>query len=248
MSEKAILIKRLTEKIEKTNRYWQMTASDFYPRELLLDAMKEINDLDNYTYLWGGYEEANRLQAIFSMEALTLVDDTPLRLLYLRGKKEFLKATHRDYLGALMSLGIKREKFGDIIVCEDGADIILDESIEKYLLASQLSVKKVPLTVTKGEFRTWKKPIPKFKAINLQLNSLRLDSLVAKVFNLSRTDGVKLIEREQVMVNYQVETKLSRTFYLDDVISVRGYGKFKIGEEMGRTRKDKIRLTVYRYL
>ena len=239
MTEKEILVRRLTEKIEKSNRYWQMTASDFYPRELLLEAMNEVSNLDNHSYLWGGYEEANRLKAIFSMEALTLVDDTPLSLLYLKGKKEFLKATHRDYLGALMSLGIKREKFGDII---------LDESIEDYVLSSELTVRKVPLTVTKGEFSTWEKPTPKFKVINLQLSSLRLDSLVAKVFHLSRADGAKLIEKEQVMVNYQVETKSSRTFYLDDVVSVRGYGKFKIGEEVGYTRKDKIRLTVYQYI
>lgn len=248
MTEKEILVRRLTEKIEKTNRYWQTTASDFYPRELLLEAMNEVSNLDNHTYLWGGYEEANRLKAIFSMEALTLIDDTPLCLLYLRGKKEFLKATHRDYLGVLMSLGIKREKFGDIIVYDDGADIILDESIEDYVLSSPLSVKKVPLTVTKGEFSTWEKPTPKFKVLNLQLTSLRLDSVVAKVFHLSRADGAKLIEKEQVMVNYQVETKPSRTFYLDDVVSVRGYGKFKIGEGAGYTRKDKIRLTVYQYI
>lgn len=102
--------------------------------------------------------------------------------------------------------------------------------------------------MAKGEFSTWEKPTLKFKVLHLQLSSLRLDSLVAKVFNLSRTDGARLIEKEQVMVNYQVETKLSQTFYLDDVVSVRGYGKFKIGEETGHTRKDKIRLTVYQYI
>ena len=60
MTEKEILVRRLTEKIEKTNRYWQTTASDFYPRELLFEAMNEVSNLDNHSYLWGGYEEANR--------------------------------------------------------------------------------------------------------------------------------------------------------------------------------------------
>ncbi len=160
-------------------------------------------------------------------------------------EEEYDKYTHRNYLGALMKLGIKREKIGDIIVRSDGADIIVNKDITKFLLinlsdlirfkkakVSQINlqdIKNVP--VEKEEFE-------------ITIPSMRLDNIVSELAKCSRTKAVEIILSERVFINYETVTKVSKEVKENDKITIRGKGKFEVIEIMGNTRKNRIILKV----
>lgn len=247
MDNEKELLKRLTEKAQKASRYWQVEMSDFYAREILIPLLDVLSHEDATCTLWGGYQEAERVRLVFSMEDFEMVAQDTMMLLALRGNKNFLKASHRDYLGALMSLGLKREKFGDIIVRDDGADVILDKRAADFLLSSEIKIRRMPMKVSLLSWENWQAPMPNLEKIELQLASERLDGMVAKAFHLSRTLSTELIKKEAVFLNYKVVTNASLSLKAGDIVSVRGKGKFKVGEIQGLSKKGKLKQVIYLY-
>lgn len=247
MENEKELLKRLIEKAEKSARYWQVEASDFYAREVLTPLLGLLSHVDSNYKLWGGYEEAERVRVIFSMEAPEESFEEAMVLFSLRGNKAYLTANHRDYLGALMSFGIKREKFGDILVREDGADVILDKMAADYILGSPVKIKRVPMALEIIDWKTWEAPKPNLERVSLQVASERLDSIVSKAFNLSRAISSELVKKEAILVNHKPTNNASLALKEGDIISVRGKGKFKVGEVEGLSKKGKLRQVIYLY-
>ncbi len=155
------------------------------------------------------------------------------------------KYVHRNYLGALMKLGIKREKIGDIVVKEDGADIILSKDITKFVLINLgelIRFKKAQITQIKlQEIRI---NVVVKEVFQITIPSMRLDNIVSELINSSRSKAVELILNEKVFINYEAITKTSKEVKENDKITIRGKGKFEILEIMGSTRKNKIILKV----
>lgn len=241
------LLKRLTEKAKKSARYWQTESSDFYAREVLTPLLGLLSHVDTNVYLWGGYEGAERVRLIFSVTEADVIKDDSMALLSLRGNKTFLKATHRDYLGALMSFGIKREKFGDIIVREDGADVILDKTAAEYLLGSEIKIRRMPMKLEQLSWEAWETPLPKLEHLALQVSSERIDGVLAKVFHLSRGLSQELIKKEAVLLNYKIVASPTLALKEGDIVSVKGKGKFKVGPVEGLTKKGKLKQVIYLY-
>lgn len=159
------------------------------------------------------------------------------------------KYSHRDYLSGIMKLGIKREKIGDIIVFEDGADIIVKSDVCEYVFQNL----KTLLRFSKAKFEVvdlekLRKPQIKKELKRITVSSLRIDNIVPEIANCSRSDAANLIKEQRVFVNYENELRNSRLVKVDDVIVIRGKGKYKITNIEGETKKGKIALNIEHYI
>ena len=156
---------------------------------------------------------------------------------------------HKDYLSGIMKLGIKREKIGDILVFEDGADIVVSSDICDYVLNNL----KQLIRFSKSEIeelnvKEIRKPNIKTEEIRITVAAMRLDCIISELAHCSRTTVVKIIEEQRVFVNSINETKNSKMINVNDVIVIRGKGKFVIENIYGETKKGKIIVIVEHYV
>ena len=148
-----------------------------------------------------------------------------------------------------MKLGIKREKIGDILVFEDGSDIVCCNEISKYILNSLPQLKRFSKSkIEKLNITNIRKPEIKKEQKRITVSSLRIDNIISEIVNCSRNESSKILEDQRVMVNYEVETKNSKIIKEDDIIVIRGKGKFRIFEILGETKKGKIAINVEHYI
>lgn len=154
--------------------------------------------------------------------------------------------SHRDFLGAVMNLGIERSMIGDIIIREGTAYMYVLKKISAYLAENLNMVRRTPVTseVFPGLEEV---PEPEFEEICGSVNSLRLDAVVALCGRLSRNRAVELVEGELVFINGQPVTQASRILKEGDVLSVRGLGKFLYSQAGGQTKKGRTFITMLKY-
>ena len=225
-------------------------------------------------FFYGGYSDAERRLLVFLPEyteieevipvsgadavqqnglaaedtALVVPEDCPLAVLKVRTSKGSRKLTHRDYLGSLLSLGIKREMTGDIIVYENGADIIILKEIADFLLMNYEKAGRTSLNLEIAD-------ISKLDVGNINIEeksdtvaSLRLDGLVSSVFGLSRGKAQEAIKAGLVFVNSAAAMKPDMQLEEGDKLVLRGRGKAVLREIAGRTRKDRIYIKFDKYI
>lgn len=162
-----------------------------------------------------------------------------------------LKGTyaHKDYLSGIMKLGIKREKIGDILVFEDGADIAVSNEICKYILNNLGQLTRFgKAKIEERNISEIRNPEIKKETKRITVPSLRLDSVVSELANCSRTMASEIIAGQRVYVNYENETRNSALIEVNDILVIRGKGKFCINSIEGETKKGKIAVIVEHYI
>lgn len=154
--------------------------------------------------------------------------------------------SHRDILGTIFSLGIDIDLIGDIFV-EDGYFYYTNLTKMNKLLENDLvMIKNYPVKLVKvDEIKLMKNH---FEDIKVLTSSMRIDTIVSKIINSSRGNADNIIKEGKVLLNYE-EVK-SNSIYLknDDILSIRKYGKYKIGEKEGLTKKNNIVLKIIKYI
>lgn len=146
---------------------------------------------------------------------------------------------HRDYLGALMNLGIERATLGDIVIIGKHAFLFCTEKMSSYIIEE---LDKVRHTSVRCEIA---KEIPKSTVTRLerktfQVSAARADSIIAKLYNLSRSESVNLFRAKKVFVNGRLNENNSGQLKTGDQVSVRGFGRFAFVGVSGETRKGKL--------
>ena len=157
------------------------------------------------------------------------------------------KLAHKDFLGTLMSFGIKREVVGDILVEEGKAVLFLHSDILKYVLAQFEKIGGVGVEVFEGIIGE----LPQahsFKEITTTIASARLDCTVSALLNVSREKSASLIISSKVILSYAECNSLSENVRAGDTLSIRGYGKYKIDEITAKTKKGRIVLKAQKYI
>ena len=163
-------------------------------------------------------------------------------------KANYCKYSHRDYLGGLIKLGISRDKIGDILVFEDGADIIVSSDIVNFLLTNLSSLIRFQKSeITKENLNSIRIMETKKEEIQIIIPSLRLDSIVSELAHTSRSKACSIIESENVFVNYICITKTNYLLKEQDTITIRRNGKYNIIDILGNTKKGNIILKLQKY-
>ncbi len=260
MTDRENLISHVLDLKEKSATESVITASGFLSLEEQSRIIKteKVNNKYVDTFYYGGYDEAERKTAIFipvfysvDSDALTEFllenDSNPLQVLSVK-KDRFSELTHRDYLGALMGLGIKREVIGDIIINGDDCYIICLKSIAKFIIQNLNQAGRGQLTVTEGSFDDLKLKKSKTETVFVSVASLRLDCLVASAFKLSRNNAVSAINQGVVYVNSEQILKPDYALNEGDKLVLRGKGKVIIDEIIRENKKGRLHLNLKRYL
>ncbi len=194
---------------------------------------------------WGGYEAAER-QVLGCFP--DWMEDRPFPITPITfsfRKSDLLR--HKDFLGSLMALGIKRETVGDILIEKGRAVIFVLDDIADYILSEVSKIGRTGVTVTVG----FEKPLPQrneLKQFTETLASLRLDCVVSAVAGISRSSAVEKIDNGFVAINSVIVQKSTKIVSDGDIITVRGSGKFIIEASADRTKKDRIILKYKKYV
>ena len=157
------------------------------------------------------------------------------------------KLTHRDYLGALMNLGIERNTVGDIMQKEKCAYLFCLEKVAGYIVENLTQIKHTSVKCRCLEEMP-EAVKPQRETVKLVAASMRLDVIVAKLYHLSRSQSLDLFREKKVFVNGRQMENNSGTLKEQDLVSVRGYGKFVCDGISGQTRKGNLNVRISRYI
>lgn len=254
--EDKICLSQVLDKIEFSKTREKIEYTDFldmYQVSLVENFLRKIN-IKTYQ-LYGGYEEAERKVLFVYPEKY---DDKMLEKNYDKilkivrvtlPEEEKGQYSHRNYLGGIVKLGLKREKVGDIIVQEQGADIITLEEFSGILKQELPSLTRFENSkINVEEIQNLQKREVKVEQVKIIVPSLRLDNFVSDLARTSRSKAVQIMEQERVFVNGQNEKKASKQVKLGDIITIRGKGRFVIKEFDGTTRSGRTVVVVQKYV
>lgn len=254
--EDKICLAQVLDKIEiskKTNKIQYTDFLDMYQISLVQNFLRKIQITN--CKLYGGYEEAERKIVIIYPENYTesMIEKNYNKMLKIvriqLPEEEKGKYTHRNYLGGIIKLGMKREKVGDILVSEDGADILVkEETVEtlKQELGTLTRFENAKIEIV--ELQELREQEIKVEEMNIIVPSLRLDNFVSDLARTSRNKAVQIIDSERVFINGQNETKASKQVKLGDVITIRGKGRFVVKEFGGNTRSGRTVVKIEKYV
>lgn len=155
---------------------------------------------------------------------------------------------HRDYLGAILGLGIERDRIGDIAVIGDTAYVFCMQSVLQLILSELDKVGSCGVKPAEIALDEVPAPEKKVNIMNFTVKSLRLDAVAGDIFGISRTQAAELVKLGAVSLNYNVCIKPDAPVTEGAVISIRGKGKGCITEVGGKSRKDRIFIKAERYL
>ncbi len=248
--EEVMLQKRLIELSRTAFQRGVVTFSDF----LNLNELNILHTIPKHelytTYIsFGGYDYSERQMVAFLPDALCYKYEYPISVLKISPlQKKFSEVlSHRDYLGAILNLGIERSKMGDILIEEDCAIVFIHDSLEDFMLREVCRIRHTSVSVTAIDMQQFDYR-PKTQEIKGTVSSLRLDSLLALAFSSSRSKLVAYIEGGKVFVNGKLITSNGYQIKANDIVSVRGLGRFRYVETLSETKKGRYFVTLELYI
>ena len=198
---------------------------------------------------WGN-NYAERKIAIFSPMEIYYQEEIPVSIIKIAPKnsKYADNLTHRDYLGAILNLGIVRSKIGDIFIKDNIAYIYCMSDIAEYICENLTKVKH---TFIDNEVLPVDNSVdikPTLKNITGTISNVRLDSVISTAFNMSRNSIIAYIENGKVFVNGKLITSNGYSIKENDIISVRGLGRFVFNRVLKETKKGRNLISIDLYV
>ncbi|WP_353990224.1 YlmH/Sll1252 family protein [Pediococcus argentinicus] len=213
------------------------------PREIyILETL--VNRVDTLKMdSFGGYQGAELQRAlIYPDYFISQPEDFEITTFDIVYPIKFAELQHRQVLGTLANLGIERNTFGDIISNEDAWQFFVTKDLADFFSSEVTRIGKIKVKLVEAEnvvipTDDWETEVTTFA-------SKRLDAIVAGIFNLSRHHAKELIEAKKVRLNWEVIEKSDAELEVNDILSVRGYGRIQISALQGETKKGKLRMEV----
>ena len=239
------LIKRFEDLRERCERTCSVTNSLFLTlaEQYALEKWA-AHTADCRMVLRGGVEGTERNAAFFLpfyMEEEDFDESEYIRCV--RISAGFGQPGHRDYMGAVLGLGIKREWLGDIMVEGGEAYIFCLGTVAEHLLASLDKVGRFGVRTKEIVLSEAPRPKIEVKEVTFSVMSLRLDAVAAGMFNLSRTTAAAMVSAGEVSLNYSECLRPDAQIKPGDIISVRGHGKATLASIGGQSRKGRTFVT-----
>jgi len=259
--EDKIVLANVKEKGERCADGYMLTNTVFLdPRQRsLAEKMLKTEPCGVKWLSYGGFEDAERrilmcfpeyMEEYAKEETVSTLDaeDNPLAVIRASLAKGSPKLSHRDYLGSLLGLGIKRETMGDILVRPDGADIIVLKELADFILMNYGKAGRASVSLEQASITDLKLPEIQKKEIRDSVASMRLDNVASSAFGISRSKACEAITRGIVFVNNSLCDKIDKQINEGDKIVMRGKGKAVIKEIGGKSRKDRTYIVIERYV
>ena len=242
--ESEILIARICDTFDISQRTNKPKFFGFLSQDEAALAKKTLEKRNASFALWGGFDGAQRVMLCCLPDWCTAADFPILAVTFNYRTADTLR--HRDFLGALMSLGITRESVGDILLQDGRAVVFLKSEILPFVLSNVSKIGRVGVTAKEG----FCEPLPESDRLisaSLTVSSPRLDCVVSALAGVSRSKADELISFGFVSVNSVVTEKSTKQITDGDVISIRTKGKFIIESTSAKTKKDRTILEFKKY-
>ena len=247
--EDEILLARVCERIETACEREIPAATCFLSKREQMLAAELLRGLP--FRFFGGPETAEREMVCcvpeYLDESWLMGEDSPAAALRAHFPEDET-LTHRDFLGALMGCGVKRETVGDIYVRPGACDLLVTREIAPFLLENLTSAGRVKLRVERIALADIVVPEQKTKQIRDTLMNIRLDSVVSSGFFISRGKAADYIASDKCELNFLPCRKADRRVAAGDIVTVRGLGKLRLDEVGGTTKKGRTAVVITRFL
>ncbi len=235
------LLKRIEDLISQTERKCILSHSAFLDAAESAEAALFLRRQSGVSYAFsGGYEDAERKMLFILPDYIDEEYFTPDEYITaVRVSHTFGELTHRDYLGSLMGLGIKRETLGDILVLENRAYIICTAMISGYILTNLEKIGRVGVKCEECSLSEIEIPAPVFDEVTGTVASLRADALTSLAFGISRTVAADMIRDGKLSLNHIELLNPAEDISEGDLLSLRGFGRAKLAEIGGTSKKGR---------
>ena len=233
--------------------HWKNYVEDTYapkltdfldPREQEIVKWLIGSNHDVKVNMFGGVHSAERKRAYIFPEYIECrEEDYQISLFEVEYPKKFVTLEHPQVLGSLMSLGLKRGKFGDIVFHEERIQFFAASDIEHYILSQLESIGRASVSLKKQPLTNALQPKESWAEISVTASSLRLDTVTSAVHNISRQKSQAFIQQGYAKVNWTSIENPAFEVKEGDIISIRSLGRAKIITLEGKTKKDKWKIT-----
>lgn len=243
--EQKLLLSKIKDIVALSEKRKSVCESAFLdPAEAIY--VKRSMHMEDTMVFYGGYEDAERVVFANLMPWSELSDIKISCVRVNTGARANLN--HRDYLGSVLALGIERNVIGDICVNENGALMFVKSDICDYIVMNLTKIGKYSVSCEEylGDLKEFIQKRCEVRTVNV--SSLRLDTFVSAVYNMSRTNASALINSKNVKLNYEICVKPDAKMCENDLVSVRGYGRVRFIKAVGKSRKDRLYLEVCVYV
>lgn len=242
MNEQELIRKRLMDLSRQANRKGIVLFSDFLNLNELNIYHQSEKLFETKTESFGGVPFAERQMIAFLPDALYYAWNYPITAFCIKPSypKFAEKLGHRDILGSIMNLGVDRSKIGDIIPGDGVWYLLCAENVADYFKENLTKIRHTVVTLEEcqpEEIRDTQTP----DELTGIITSNRLDSMIACVYKLSRSQSLELFRQEKVFVNGRMTTSVTYACRPGDVISVRGFGRFVYESVQGETNKGRLK-------
>lgn len=255
-----LLFARAEELLDRSRRQMVITYTDFLtPQEQMRLSRHLSGSADEWAF-FGGYDGAERRRMFFLPAYLAELEETDraaclqesfaecLIPLEIRGSG-YRELSHRDFLGAVLHLGVERDRIGDICVLSPHRATLFCDRVMADFFTENLSrvandAVKLSIVTLSADFDGGRR----FERISDTVASPRADAVVAALANLAREKAQALFREGRVEIDYEPEARTDRTVDAGTVIVIRGCGKFIIRSLSDKTRKGRYRLLADRYV
>lgn len=241
--EDKLLLALLDDKFEQCEEQYIATHTSFldmHQRTIVEQYLRENKKYISSVVFFGGFDDAERVRCYFIPEYDDIKNCHDMAAIKVTYKSGGRKLNHRDYLGSLLGLGIKREKVGDIIVNNDETYIIVDNDIAEYLSLNYNKAGRTELAIEIVDISEISIVEIPFKIKEDTVASLRLDNIISSAFSISRSKAVECIKRGLVFVNNVEIIKPDKEVTKGDKLVLRGKGKAYLNSIGGTSRKGRI--------
>lgn len=246
--EDKLFLSKVLDKAIKSDEISNIVYTDFldpYQKKIITDAFTSVKEV-SYTFN-GGFSGAEREIALFFPAGMSVEDFPsfryPFKMINIHMKNRD-NISHRDILGALMSLGIKREKTGDILLKEETCTVLALGDIAEFIQYNLTKIGNVHVEAEVRDAEEIQAPEPKVKEIHSTVSSLRLDSIASAGFGISRSKIAEFIKGDKVSLNWEATDSLTKLVKEGDVISIKGKGRVVVERIGGTTKKGRTGITL----
>lgn len=246
-AEREFVSKVLQWKIHVEERFYPKLTDFLDPREQKIVQSIIGSHSSVKVEFFGGVKNAERSRAVICLDYYHPgPDDFQISLWEIEYPRKFLTLEHRQVLGSLMSIGLRRDKFGDILLEDSRVQFFAASEVSAYIRREFTVVGRTPITLKELPLSEALSIREKWEEFSITVSSLRLDAVLASVYRLSRQKAQNLIKQGCVKVNWALVEESAFECGEGDILSVRGYGRAKLIVLEGQTKKGKWRLTAGR--
>lgn len=245
--EEKPFIDKIGDLLLRTQSMYIPQLTDFLnlrERAILDNLVNKYDDL--FVHYFGGYEGAERVRGIIAPDYFVpKQSDFKIRLYEIRYPEKFANLHHGQILGSLTGSGVQRDHFGDIITDGKRWQFFVFDNIGKFIEDQVDKIGSFKIHLIKKDLQNdLLMPIDESEDETINVQSLRLDTIIAEVYDVSRTVAKSLVEHGRVQLNWVVNRNASSFVTIYDTVSVRGYGRIKVNNLMGKSHNNKYILFV----